>query len=154
MSGINELDGFDKAQSTFAPGDDTVGDVVDLHAYPGPKMPSLEPHRAAVLGEFGGLGLSIPRHLWVEKGNDSYVMFAGSADLGRKYRTLIDSVRVLKSRGLAAAIYTQVSDVEIEVNGLMTYDRAVVKLPADIGRVNAALYGADDPAEDAAARQP
>ena len=69
-------------------------------------------------------------HTWLEKGNWGYRSFTTPADLGKAYRDLMTQLRLQIANGAAAAIYTQTTDVEIEVNGLMTYDRAVTKLPA------------------------
>lgn len=118
-----------------------VGDVADMHTYPGPGMPPLEPTRASVLGEFGGLGLPITGHLWVEKNNWGYRTFTSRDSLGAAYRGLIGQLRFLIGQGLAAAVYTQTTDVEIEVNGLMTYDRAIVKLPPSAIAANRTVYG-------------
>ena len=118
-----------------------VGDVVDIHSYPGPAMPNIEPKRAAVLGEFGGLGLPLAGHTWVDKNNWGYKSFSSTETLGTGYRDLLTQLRYLIADGLAAAVYTQTTDVEIEVNGLMTYDRAVTKLPADAIAATAALWG-------------
>ena len=121
--------------------DKHVGDVVDVHAYPGPAMPPVEPKRAAVLGEFGGLGLPIAGHTWLDQNNWGYRSFTSPEALGTAYRDLLTQLRYLISDGLSAAVYTQTTDVEIEVNGLMTYDRAVVKLPADASAAAATLFG-------------
>jgi hypothetical protein len=114
-----------------------VGDFIDMHNYPGPDSPSPEPHRAAVLGEFGGLGLfedghSWPAHRW------SYVTFPNEAELAARYTQAIKHVwRLHAMRGLSAAVYTQTSDVETECNGLLTYDRAVTKIaPAILAAAN------------------
>ena len=117
-----------------------VGDVTDIHVYPGPGMPPLEPHRAAVLGEFGGLGLPIAGHTWLDRNNWGYRSFTSTTALGTAYRDLITQLRDLEADGLAAAVYTQTTDVEVEVNGLMTYDRAVVKLPPDAAGSAAMLW--------------
>jgi hypothetical protein len=140
--------------------DQRAGDIVDGHAYPGPAGPLPEARRAAVIGEFGGLGLPTDGHTWLEKGNWGYRSFTTPEELGKAYRDLMTQLRLQIAQGASAAIYTQTTDVEIEVNGLMTYDRAVTKLPtADLAAWNAALYapparlttivgGADtDPAE-------
>ena len=105
-----------------------VGDVHDIHSYPGPAMPALEDKRAAVLGEFGGLGLPLKGHTWQEEKNWGYRSFDSSETLTAAYVDLLTRMRPLIWRGLAAAVYTQTTDVEIEVNGLMTYDRAVIKM--------------------------
>jgi hypothetical protein len=104
------------------------GDLLDLHYYPGPGIPPLQDDRAGVLGEFGGLKLVLEGHLWQEGENWGYQETESREDLNKTYLKLLDDVATLVPKGLAAAIYTQTSDVEIEVNGLMTYDRKVLKL--------------------------
>ena len=127
-----------------------VGDVLDIHDYPGPAIPPVDSTRALVLGEFGGLGLPLERHTWQAKDNWGYRRFADTTTLRTAYRVLLTELRVLEDAGLAAAVYTQTSDVEIEVNGLLTYDRAVVKLPGDEGAVNRRLYEPSHPLESPA----
>jgi beta-galactosidase/beta-glucuronidase len=105
-----------------------VGHLKDMHKYPGPDMFPVMDTRVSVLGEFGGLGLPIENHLWKNEKNWGYRNYKGLDELRTNYRNLIEQLMPLVSRGLAAAIYTQTTDVEIEVNGLMTYDREVVKL--------------------------
>ncbi len=95
-----------------------VGDVSDVHAYPGPDIPARDPHRALVLGEFGGLGLPLAGHTWVDANNWGYRRFGDRDSLWAAYRDLIGKVRALSARGLSAAVYTQATDVEIEVNGV------------------------------------
>jgi hypothetical protein len=107
--------------------DHGVGDVVDIHEYPGPGMPKTEKFRAAVLGEFGGLGLPLEGHTWLPRNNWGYRTYTDTLRLRAAYGALLDQLRLLEAQGLAAAVYTQTSDVEVEVNGLMTYDRAIVK---------------------------
>jgi hypothetical protein len=119
--------------------DKGVGDVSDVHSYPAPVRPPLEDKRAAVLGEFGGLGLPLEGHTWIEKGNWGYRSYKTTEELGQAYRDLMYQLRILVGEGLSAAIYTQTTDVEIEVNGMLTYDRAVVKLPADAKELHARL---------------
>jgi len=109
--------------------DTGVGDVLDIHDYPGPAIPPPDAIRALVLGEFGGLGLPLEGHTWQAKDNWGYRRFTDTTTLRAAYRDLLDQLRILEHEGLAAAVYTQTSDVEIEVNGLLTYDRAVVKAP-------------------------
>jgi hypothetical protein len=105
-----------------------VGDVHDIHSYPGPAAPENEAFRAAVLGEFGGLGLPVSGHTWQEEKNWGYRNLKNPEELTRDYLELLKKLREMIQTGLTAAIYTQTSDVEIEVNGLMTYDRAVIKM--------------------------
>jgi len=117
--------------------DKGAGDVSDIHRYPGPDMPPLEEKRASVLGEFGGLGLPIRGHVWQDEGNWGYRNFDDTKAFEARYVDLFRALYPLADKGLAAAIYTQTSDCEVEVNGLMTYDRAVIKLdPARFAPVN------------------
>lgn len=123
--------------------DKGVGDVNDMHNYPGPGMPALEENRAVVLGEFGGLGLPLEGHTFSGKDNWGYVSFKNAEELTARYLGLIDRLKVLAGLGLSAGVYTQTTDVEIEVNGFMTYDREVLKLPADaVAAAHAGLYEA------------
>ena len=117
--------------------DKRVGDLIDVHSYPGPECPQAELDRAAVLGEFGGLGLGLPGHTWSEQ-RWGYLPMTNTATLTARYCKLLDRVHLLRnSFGLSAAIYTQIADVETECNGLMTYDRAVSKLdPAVVQTAN------------------
>ena len=122
-----------------------VGDVHDIHAYPGPAAPPAETGRAIVLGEFGGLGLVLDEHLWQEDDAWGYRSYDSKEELGEAYSDLIAQLLPLIGEpGLSAAVYTQTTDVEIEVNGLMTYDRRVNKLdPEWLRDVHAPLY--EDP---------
>ncbi|HSU54757.1 MAG TPA: glycoside hydrolase family 2 TIM barrel-domain containing protein [Candidatus Dormibacteraeota bacterium] len=106
-----------------------VGDIVDVHNYPGPAAPQSEPRRAAVLGEFGGLGLVVDGHCWSNRRQWSYRMESNSLALADSYENLLRQISVLhETRGLSAAVFTQTADVETECNGLLSYDRAVVKM--------------------------
>jgi hypothetical protein len=117
------------------------GDVKDIHSYPGPAMPPIEDTRAGVLGEFGGLGLPVKGHLWWDKRNWGYRTYTATEELRGNYDQLIRKLRPMIARGMAAAVYTQTSDCEGEVNGLMTYDRAVVKFDvAHMAAMHAKLY--------------
>ena len=118
-----------------------AGDIHDIHVYPGPGMPPTEPNRAIVLGEFGGLGLPLRGHTWQNEKNWGYRSYKTSEELTDAYVQLIAALRPLAGRGLSAAVYTQTTDVEVEVNGLMTYDRARVKMDANkITEANRKLY--------------
>jgi hypothetical protein len=119
--------------------DQKVGHVHDVHAYPGPAAPKPESDRAGVLGEFGGLGLGIDGHTWTAK-HWGYRGTSGRDDLTRRYQNLLRGVHGLREfQGLSAAIYTQITDVETECNGLLTYDRAIIK--PDVEKVAAANRG-------------
>jgi hypothetical protein len=121
-----------------------AGDIIDHHQYPGPGLPPKVDDRAMVLGEFGGLGLPVRGHTWQSEKNWGYRSFTNANDLTAAYVGLIDKLRPLVSdAGLSAAIYTQTTDVEVEVNGLMTYDRAMVKMDeARVSAANKSVYGA------------
>ncbi|MEX6687605.1 glycoside hydrolase family 2 TIM barrel-domain containing protein [Danxiaibacter flavus] len=110
-----------------------VGHIIDLHNYPDPAMPDpvlFGSKRAIVLGEFGGLGLPVEGHTWQQKDNWGYQTFKNSDDLLKRYSAMVDKFPDLIRKGLSAAVYTQTTDVEVETNGLMTYDRKVTKMPA------------------------
>jgi hypothetical protein len=88
----------------------------------------LDSKRAGVLGEFGGLGLPVAGHTWLDKGNWGYVKYNSSKEVTDAYVDLLTKMRGLIPLGLCAAIYTQTTDVEIETNGWLTYDRQVFKI--------------------------
>ena len=120
--------------------DHGTGDVQDIHRYPGPGMARLEDKRAVVLGEFGGLGLPIEGHLWSGK-NWGYRSFKSPEELTAGYLDLITRLKPMVDQGLAAAVYTQTTDVEGEVNGLMTYDRAIIKMNVEqLQKAHQSLY--------------
>ncbi len=104
------------------------GDVADMHNYPGPGMREPESKRVCVLGEFGGLGMPVSGHTWQAEKNWGYVSFDSADKLTDAYVDLLTMMRPLIGQGLSAAVYTQTTDVEVEVNGLMTYDRERVKM--------------------------
>jgi hypothetical protein len=115
--------------------------VLDVHQYPDPKFPGTDPYQAVVCGEFGGLGLPWEGHTLLDKGNWGYRNFDNQPELTTAYLEKIEMLKPMIPKGLAAAVYTQISDVEIEVNGLLTYDRKVRKMdPKVIGEANRALY--------------
>jgi len=121
-----------------------VGDIMDLHHYPAPAMPRPDlfgQKQVIVLGEFGGLGLPVDQHTWQQKDNWGYQSFKTKDALFDKYATFIDRFEPLIKRGLSAAVYTQTTDVEVEINGLMTYDRKVIKMPeAKLKEIHNKLY--------------
>ncbi|WP_316788251.1 glycoside hydrolase family 2 protein [Pedobacter frigoris] len=121
-----------------------TGDIVDLHHYPDPQMPRPDlfgPTHAIVLGEYGGLGLPVPGHTWKEKDNWGYQSFKTADELFDKYASFMNRMEYLIKKGLSAAVYTQTTDVEQETNGLMTYDRKIIKVPeAKLKEVTNKLY--------------
>jgi beta-galactosidase/beta-glucuronidase len=120
-----------------------VGDIEDLHNYPDPAMPRPDifgAKKALVLGEFGGLGLPVQGHTWQEK-SWGYQSFKNNDSLFKRYQSLTAKLAELIKAGLSAAVYTQTTDVEGEVNGFMTYDRKVMKMPIEKLRAdNERLY--------------
>ena len=134
---IKSLDASRLVDDTSGWADRGAGDVNDMHKYPGPGSPEPEQNRAIVLGEFGGLGLPISGHTWQAEKNWGYRSFTDAAALTTAYEDLVSKLfPLIGEKGLSAAVYTQTTDVEVEVNGLMTYDRAMVKM--DLGRATAA----------------
>lgn len=113
------------------------GDVVDNHNYVGPGNTAPSPTRAAVLGEYGGLGFKVAGHEWYPGGGFSYEDQPSLAALNNRFTGLLDAIRLNQlPAGLSASVYTEITDVENEVNGLLTYDRQVMKV--DAARVKAA----------------
>jgi len=105
-----------------------VGDMLDLHNYPGPDMYLFDGQRATVLGEYGGIGLALEGHLWNADKNWGYVQFKNSKEVTDEYVKYAEMLLKFIKSGFSAGVYTQTTDVEGEVNGLMTYDRKVIKI--------------------------
>jgi beta-galactosidase/beta-glucuronidase len=121
-----------------------VGHIMDLHNYPEPLMPDpalFGTKQVLVLGEFGGLGLPLEDHTWQTKNNWGYQSFKNQDELWKRYAEFIDRIPFLIKSGLSAAVYTQTTDVEVETNGIMTYDRKVMKMPVDkLKELHSKLY--------------
>ncbi len=105
-----------------------TGDILDLHNYPGPAMFLFDAQRVNVLGEYGGIGLPLEEHLWWQKRNWGYVQFKSVEEVTAQYVKYAKELQDMVKRGFSAAVYTQTTDVEGEVNGLMTYDRKKIKI--------------------------
>lgn len=115
----------------------TVGDMLDLHNYPNPKMFLYDAQRATVLGEYGGIGWANKEHLWEPDRNWGYVQFNSSKEVTDEYIKYAEELKQLIRQGFSAAVYTQTTDVEVEVNGLLTYDRKLVKVDEErVRKVN------------------
>ena len=122
-----------------------VGDIIDLHNYPDPVMPRPDlfgSKKALVLGEFGGLGLPVQGHTWRADKNWGYQTFKNADELFERFEPMTRKLQELIKHGLSAAVYTQTTDVEGEVNGFMTYDRKVMKMPIEkLHEANTKLTG-------------
>ncbi len=122
-----------------------TGHILDIHNYPDPAMPDPQifgnKAQALVLGEFGGLGLPVEGHTWQDKNNWGYQSFKNKDELLQRYTRLMTDLKNLIPMGLSAGVYTQTTDVEIETNGILTYDRKVIKIPeATLKSLHEALY--------------
>lgn len=127
---VNGNSGFNNNPGWQEPcGDPGNGDFVDTHIYVGPYGASKpDEHRAASLGEFGGVGLFVRGHMWPVE-NNAYEYEPTKTALTDRYVLLLNQVeQLMKYKGLSVAIYTQTTDVEHEINGLLTYDRAIEKM--------------------------
>ncbi len=118
-----------------------AADTVDMHLYRGPTMFAVNDRRISFLGEFGGLGHPVDGHLWkVNPGGRGNWGYGGIEDtktregLEKAYLGLMDALGHLAEKGLGGAVYTQTTDVEIEVNGILTYDRKVLKFNPEVLR--------------------
>ena len=127
-----------------------VGDIVDAHSYPQPGFP-FDPERyrdfIKVIGEFGGHGYPVAGHLW--DANRRNWGYGGLPKTRGEYRErYVKTLRMLdelQSRGIAAGVYTQTTDVEGEINGLLTYDRKVAKIPAaELAEMHRVLFDEDE----------
>ncbi len=105
--------------------DSEIGNIIDTHSYPNPSCPQ-NANRAAVCGEYGGITLKVPGHIW-PGGDFQYIVVESSSDFTTYFGGLCEKIKDLYLVGLNAAVYTQLSDVEIEKNGFYTYDRRVLK---------------------------
>ena len=126
-----------------------VGDVVDAHNYPHPEFPFSDgpdgrfDEYIKVMGEFGGHGYPVRDHLWdVNRRNWGYGGLPQSEDeYKERYVTSLRMLKQLQTQGIAAGVYTQTTDVEGEINGLITYDRKVIKIPAqELAELHAILF--------------
>ena len=114
-----------------------AGDILDSHHYSGPRMRLLDTAMVNVLGEYGGIGYPVEGHLWQEGKNWGYVKFSSTDEVTDKYVEYAKQLSgLVKTDMCAAAVYTQTTDVEGEVNGFYTYDREVLKM--DLERVRKA----------------
>lgn len=111
------------------------GDVLDLHNYPNPAMYLFDKDYVNVMGEYGGIGFPVEGHLWQTDKNWGYIQYKSADEVADTYEGYANELIGFVKKGFSGAIYTQTTDVEGEVNGLMTYDRKVIKL--DVDRIKA-----------------
>ncbi|MBN2133093.1 MAG: hypothetical protein JW741_26570, partial [Sedimentisphaerales bacterium] len=119
------------------------GDIHDIHSYQKKVIvPERFPDRASVVGEYGGIGYPVQGHLWNPKmRNWGYQTYQSREELLENYIAKFDQIVTMKALGVSGAVYTQTTDVEGEVNGLMTYDREVIKIkPEKLKKLHDALY--------------
>ncbi len=120
------------------------GHIFDIHNYPDAAMPEPSIYGSKyvlALGEYGGLGLPVEGHTWQEKDNWGYQSFKNKEELKKRYEDVVTDLWKLIPRGLSAGVYTQTTDVEIETNGLMTYDRKVIKISEEeLKKIHSKLY--------------
>lgn len=108
------------------------GDMVDAHSYPSPPVTHVyDAKRANVLGEYGGIGMVAEGHIWAPDRNWGYIQYKTPTEVTDAYISYADYLDQLANDWFVGAVYTQTTDVEIEVNGLMTYDRKVIKIDED-----------------------
>lgn len=116
-----------------------ASDMTDVHSYPNPMNSPAQPGKARIVGEFGGIGVFIPDHQWNPMNAWGYIQEKPAA-LKAKFTIMAQHLQLLEKDGLSGSIYTQPFDVEGEQNGLMTYDREVVKIPfEDLRKIHAGL---------------
>jgi hypothetical protein len=113
--------------------------MTDVHAYPDPMNSLAMPGKARVCGEFGGIGVFIPDHQWNTASAWGYINSTPAA-FKAKYSVMNQHLKLFEKEGMSGSIYTQPFDVEGEQNGIMTYDRAVVKIPfAELRKIHAGM---------------
>ena len=115
-------------QSSGGNWEEGVGDILDNHHYPYPAFRMWDKNMINVLGEYGGIGLPLEGHLWQSDRNWGYVQYKNGDEVLAEYTSFAEQLKQLIKQGCSAAVYTQTTDVEGEVNGLMTYDRKVIKM--------------------------
>ncbi|RLK25883.1 glycosyl hydrolase family 2 [Micromonospora sp. M71_S20] len=148
---VNVHSGHNCCQSLGDPGN---GDIDDWHVYLGPASPSPSASRIAVLGEFGGLGLRTPGHEYSPSGGFfAYEWQPNSTALTDRYVGLVQGTRnLMLGKGLSASVYTEITDLEGELNGFLTYDRRIVKMVES--RVRAANQALIDASRSLGDNQP
>ncbi|SFN20548.1 Beta-galactosidase/beta-glucuronidase [Chitinophaga sp. YR627] len=124
---------YDKEGATTVVNKWPGSDLADIHDYPGPGIAPAVPGKARVLGEWGGVGVPVKGHQWNAAAGWGYVKITPS-EMTEKYSSMVKKLKQYETDGQSGSIYTEPFDVEIEENGLITYDRAVVKVPMEVLR--------------------
>ena len=120
------------------------GDINDIHSYPEPAVRPPNGWQALVCGEYGGIGYLIPEHSWQRDGH-GYVAVDTPQDLRYLYAEFINWVRKMRDHNnLSAAVYTELTDVMTEVNGLLTYDRRAKVATETLQQVNTFQFPTPD----------
>jgi beta-galactosidase/beta-glucuronidase len=132
---VKQLDGTRLVNQASGGGYENAGDLFDIHAYPPPRAPERHPGQALAIGEYGGIGFDIPGHIW-RKAN-TYTQVYSAQELIDLYGEFTQMIKTFRDKNkLSAAIYTQITDVESELNGLLTYDRIPKMDMAEIAKAN------------------
>jgi hypothetical protein len=133
-------------------GDSQTGDIIDHHLYTGPATPRPDATRAAIDGEHGGFSMSVPGHMWPGASANPYGAVPNSEALTDAYVANTEKLVRPAQCYLSGSVYTEISDVENELNGFWTYDRRVLKMDAarvkDVNQrvIAAARQGVEEPA--------
>lgn len=124
-----------------------VGDLVSFHSYGKVDFPPILTDQAKVLAEWGGLGLPISGHTWSSGefrwAQPAHIEYTtDQSQFLYLYQDYVNQIRVMRDTiGLSAAIYSQLTDVERETTGLLTYDRAALKVDVNqLSTINSSLY--------------
>lgn len=132
---VKKLDSSRLVNQASGGGHFSAGDIMDIHSYPPPACPESKTQVLAC-GEYGGIGYIVDGHIW--KSGLTYIMKNSEKEVLDLYSQFSDQLAMMKTNsGLSAAVYTEITDVETELNGLLTYDRAVTKVdPVKIKKCN------------------
>ncbi|MFT3786235.1 MAG: glycoside hydrolase family 2 TIM barrel-domain containing protein [Tepidisphaeraceae bacterium] len=133
---VKELDPTRLVNQASGGNHEGAGDVFDIHSYPPPNVPRPNRNMALACGEYGGIAFRVPGHMWVDRGG-GYIDAASPQDLVDMYAEFTQMLKKFRDEnGLSAAVYTQTTDVETEINGLLTYDRVPKADVAQFAKAN------------------
>ena len=121
-----------------------VGHIKDNHSYRPPSVPFGNHKRAVVNGEYGAIGYKIPGHIWDTDGPWVHHNYEDKEAATQEYIRFIGMIHKFQEEGLSAAVYTQWSDLENEMNGIYTYDRKRLKHDEErITKANRSTFAID-----------